>query len=263
MFDWRNCYTRYINLDSRLDRNNHMKSELLKAGINAGRFSALKISEHNERAKTMKWRMNGGNVGCHYSQVQVMKDALENNEDAFIMEDDLVFCSDIQKRLDYINNFCNTHDWDVFFLGATFHANPTWHALRHINMPQCRCTLNRDYEITDDERILRTYGIWSTYAYIVNKNSIQKILDLFDKYLHESIGIDYLFIRIQPMINAFALIPGSIKQMDNKSDIGIGVTNFSGFSKLGEYWYQDNMENFEPKKLSEYADCIKLPLQKI
>lgn len=255
MFDWRNCYARYINLDSRPDRRQHMEAELARVGLKAERFPALRINKEDERASTMQWRMNGGNVGCHYSQAQIMKDALQNNQDAFVMEDDLIFATDIQKRLDYINNFCNTHEWDVFWLGATFHVPPTWHEKSHKLMPQCKCTLNRDFELTDDERIVKTYGIWSTYAYIVNVNSIAKILSLFDTYLHESVGIDYLFIRLQPMLNTFAFLPGSVKQGDWMSDIGIGMTKFSGFAKLGSYWFQDKME--------DYANSTQLSFQKV
>jgi hypothetical protein len=100
--------------------------------------------------------------------------------------------------------------------------------------------------------MVRTYGAFSTYAYIVNHNSIFKIFDLFDQHLHESIGIDWLFIKLQPQLNCFAFVPGCVKQMDNQSDIGDGMTIFSGFSKLNgteensRYWYQERMEDFNP-----------------
>jgi hypothetical protein len=61
-----------------------------------------------------------------------------------------------------------------------------------------------------------------------------------------SIGIDYSFIKLQPYLKTFAFVPGCVKQMDNQSDIGNGMTFFSGFSKLGPYWYQDRMEQFDP-----------------
>jgi len=98
----------------------------------------------------------------------------------------------------------------------------------------------------------RTYGAFCTYAYVVNVKSIEKILNLFDEHLHTSIGIDWLFIKLQPQLKCFAFVPGSVKQMDNKSDIGTGMTIFSGFSKLNgtvensRYWYQENMSDFDP-----------------
>jgi len=109
------------------------------------------------------------------------------------------------------------------------------------------------------DRIVRTYGAFSTYAYFVNVNSILKVFDLFDQYLHESIGIDWLFLKLQPQLKCFAFTPGCVKQMDNLSDIGIDKngtpqqTVFSGFSKLNgteensRYWYQERMEDFDPE----------------
>jgi hypothetical protein len=35
------------------------------------------------------------------------------------------------------------------------------------------------------------------------------------------------------------------KQYDNQSDIGNGVTYFSEFQKLGQYWFADKMEDFD------------------
>jgi len=42
-----------------------------------------------------------------------------------------------------------------------------------------------------------------------------------------------------------------VKQMDwdNMSDIGMAPTNFSGFFRLGNYVWQDKMENWDPKTL--------------
>jgi hypothetical protein len=48
-------------------------------------------------------------------------------------------------------------------------------------------------------------------------------------------------------------VPGSVKQIDNLSDIGNGMTIFSGFSRLNgteensRYWYQENMNDFNPE----------------
>ena len=105
---------------------------------------------------------------------------------------------------------------------------------------------------TDDPRIIRTYGCFCTYAYIINKNSLEKIIKLLDENVHLSMGIDWLFILLQPRLKTFAFVPGMVKQMDNQSDIGDGITVFSGFSKLNgteensRYWWQNKMEDFNP-----------------
>lgn len=247
MFNWRDSYIRYINLAHRTDRNEHMKRELARVGLEAIRFPALKTSEHvwDEYKTNVMQKRTSGAIGCHYSQVAVMEEALKQNKDAFVMEDDLIFCTDIKERLDYIQHFLNTHEWDVLFLGGTVSIDPYWHKKGHSpDLQMCDCNLEVDAERTDDPKILRTYGAFSTHCYIVNKNSIEKILKYFDENVHLSMGIDWLLIKMQPQLKAFMFVPGCVKQMDNLSDIGNGITRFSGFKMLGEHWFQDKMEDF-------------------
>lgn len=246
-----NSYASFINLDHRPDRLAHMKSELSKLGIEATRTRGMLPEEYTgdfERVKVMNDRTKGA-IGCHFSQVKVMQDALAQNKHAFVMEDDLVFCKDFQQRMKIVDGFLENREWDVFWLGGTYHIPAVWHKKGHEQLPQCNCLVNADATRTDNDRIVRTFGIWSTYAYIVNVNSIPKILELLDHHLHISIGIDWLFILLQPRLNTFAFVPGMVKQYDNKSDIGNGITKFRGFRGLGGHWYQDDMRLFNPSKL--------------
>lgn len=260
MFSWKDCHTRFINLSHRQDRLFHMLNELDRVQLEAERFEAIRTADHQwdySKYGTMLNRTPGA-VGCHVSQVEVMKEALSLGKCAFVMEDDLVFATDIKKRLDYIQDFVNEKapDWDVIWLGGTFHVGPPhWHNGQNTLMPigeHGRSNLGKDAEATDDPRIFRTFGAFSTHCYIVNVHSIRKILDLFDHNIHYSIGIDYLFINLQPQLKTFAMVPGSVKQIDNMSDIGHGITKFSGFAALNggydnsRYWWQDNMEDFDP-----------------
>jgi GR25 family glycosyltransferase involved in LPS biosynthesis len=254
--NWRTeLYASFINLDHRTDRLSHMTNELLRVGLHAERLRGMPLHEYSgDRSKllTMQQRTPGA-IGCHFSQVAVMQKAFDRDQHAFVMEDDLVFCSDIQARLDYISQWLEGREWDVFWLGGTFHSPAFWHPHGRSKMnPDCSANLGRDCERTDDPRIMRTYGAFSTFAYIVNKKSIQKILGMFDNNIHESIGIDWLFIKLQPQLSCYAFVPGCVKQIDNQSDIGNGITRFSGFAKLNgteensRYWFQDNMNDFDP-----------------
>ena len=245
LFTPENLYASYINLDHRTDRNEHMLKELNKAGIEAYRTKGILPNEYSgpEHKVSVMRKRTPGAIGCHYSQVKVMETALFQNKSALVMEDDLVFCSDIQKRFFHIDNFLNNNKWDVLWLGGTYHLNPTWHSIPHNReLPQCKCNLNRDWEPTNDIKIVRTYGCWSTYAYIVNINSLEKILKMLDDNVHLSMGIDWLFILLQPQLKTYAFNPGCVKQIDNESDIGNGKTIFSAFSGLGSHWWSDIIE---------------------
>jgi len=250
-FLWRDCYSAFINLDHREDRLEKMVAELQRVGIKAERIRGMLPEEYSgDMSKVQKmWDRTKGAIGCHYSQVKIMEIALSKNKSAFVMEDDLVFGTDAQKRLDHAQKFLNENDWDVFWLGGTYHLNPPrWHDAEHSNseLRDCDCNLNRDVECTNDPHIVRTYGCWSTYAYIVNVKSIPKILDLLEKNIHSSIGIDWLFIKLQPQLKCFAFAPAIAKQYDNQSNIGDGITEFSNFANLGAYWWADKIEDFNP-----------------
>lgn len=260
MFRFNDCYAAYVNLAHRKDRLEHMQSQLQKAGIQAERFEAVHIKKddsfswHLDMAiyGTM-YRRTPGAIGCYISQMEVMKEAHKRGKSALVMEDDLVFCSDIQKRFEYIENYINTHspNFDVFWLGGTFHVGPPyWHTGRNPLLPGK--WLGRDAERTSDPRIFRTFGAFSTHAYVVNYHHIPMILEQLEREKPTSIGIDYSFIRMQPDLLCYAFVPGCVKQMDNQSDIGSGWTIYSGFSRLNgteensRYWWQDKMEDFDP-----------------
>lgn len=234
-----NLYASFVNLEVRSDRLQHMQRQLRRIGMKAIRQKGIlpqEVKGDRTKYKTMLNRTPGA-LGCHLSQVEVMKKALAVGKHAFVMEDDVVFCTDFNERLEYIERFLEGREWDVFWLGGTFHSNPpVWHK-------------DKDVERTEDPRILRTYGIWSTYAYIVNVSSIDRVIRLLDENVHDSPGIDTLFIKLQPQLQTFCFIPGCVKQFDNKSNIGTGMTVFSNFAKLGDYWYQETMHDFNPDKL--------------
>lgn len=266
-YSYRPKYISFCNLDSRPDRLEHMTKELERVGLKAVRQRALpwKETDYQNPKYSVMYNRTPGAIGCLLSQVEVIKKAYDLGLYAVVLEDDLVFATDFNIRMEYIENWLfnisYNHDWvstpegpwDIFFLGGTFHSPAFWHPKGPSGMrPDVSAHLGKDFDHTSDPRIKRTYGAFSTHAYIVNYHSIPKILSLIDKHVHESIGIDHLFIRVQPQLNCFAFVPGCVKQIDNISDIGSGMTMFSGFSKLNgtiensRYWFQDLMTDFNP-----------------
>lgn len=257
-------YARYINLPHRTDRLAHMQAQLSRINLKAEPIRGMYPNEYEgdrNKVRTMLNRTPGA-LGCHMSQVRIMKEARAFGLHALVMEDDLHFCEDFDKRLEYVERWMESHSWDVFWLGTSVHINPPfWHRHGGSGMPpDCSNDLGFDARLTDDPRILRCYGAFSTMAYIVNVASIDKILALFDQHLHESIGIDWLFVKIQPQLNCFAFLPGMVKQIDNMSDIGTGQTIWSGFLKLNgtfensAYVFQERMEMFDPSTFN-FAEC--------
>lgn len=243
------CYVSFLNLDCRPDRLIHIQNELKRVGINAERTKGKLPQEFNlndPKIQVMKNRTAGA-IGCHYGQVEIMQKALDAGKHAFIMEDDCILCSDIKERLDISTEFLSDKDWTALWLGGTYHANNPawWHKFGHSpDLQQCKCTLGIDAEKTDYKYFVRTYGCFSTHCYIINHKHIKNVLDFLDKYVHLSMGIDWLMILMQPNVETYAFVPGCARQLDNMSNIGQGITNFSSFARLGDHWFQDKMEYF-------------------
>lgn len=247
------CHVGYLNLDSRPDRLAHISAELLKAGLIAERTRGKVPDEFdlsNPKLQVMKNRTAGA-IGCHYGQVEIMQKALAQNKHAFVFEDDVVLCSDFKERIEIAEEFLKDKDWQIFWLGGTYHvstgSSPTWwHKPGHgEDLPQCDCNFGVDAMATEDKRFVRTFGAFSTHCYIVNNRFIEPLFDFLEANVHLSMGIDWLMILLQPKINAYAPVPGMAKQMDGQSNIGNGMTIFSGFAMLGDHWFQDRAENFD------------------
>lgn len=254
-----NYHIAFINMDHRTDRLAHMESQLATAGIEANRIRGMHPQEYTGNPDHVRVMMNRtpGAVGCYLSQVRIMKEARAFNRHAIVFEDDCVFCSDFQKRMDYIEAWIakkEWYDWDVFYLGASVHIPAWWHKPGHREreLESCRCTLGRDAETTDDPHVLRCYGIFATFAYIVNVRSLNKVIDALERIMPRSMGIDWSMIALGTELNQFCFVPGCVKQMTNQSDIGNGITHWDGFLKLNgtfensAYVFQDRMEDFNP-----------------
>lgn len=250
--DLKDCYIGFLNMEHRTDRLTHMENQLSKAGVEAIRHRGKKPEEYDlsdPKVQVMRNRTPGA-IACHFGQVEIMKRGLESGRHAIVFEDDIIFCDDFQQRFEYISKWTETHDWDVIWLGASFHVNPPyWHRIGRSGMPpDCSAQLGYDVLTTDDPRMVRTFGAYVTFAYMVNVKSIEKILNLFDEHLHTSIGIDWLFIKLQPQLKCFSFVPGCVMQMDNLSDIGNGMTVWSGQLNNGPYVFQKNINDFDPTK---------------
>lgn len=260
LFNRETIYASYCNLDERVDRNEGMIKELARVDLEIPivRTRSFPWKElYDSYDDAMKERVNvmfkrtPGAIGCHFSQVAIMEEALRQGRHAWVMEDDVRFCNDMPARLKIIFTYLNQHEWDILFFGGTYHIEPTWHKSvegkhTHPDMQVCNCLLNRDWEETLHPAINRVYGAFSTHSYLVNKNRIQHVLNLLDTNLPLSMGIDWIMIKEQPNLNCYAFNPGCVIQYDNPSNIGDGISRFSGFRSLGNHWFSKSMDKYIP-----------------
>ncbi len=239
---WRDIEWWYINLSHRTDRLEHIKAELAKVGITAQRFEALRKEDYVGPPEDIaNMQHTPKTLGNWLSHTAVIRKAAETGKVIGLLEDDAMLCSDFTDRLQYIED--NFHrPWDIFFLGATFHADETvWH-------PE----LDKDCVMTDVPHILRVYGAFSNQGYLINPDTAAHVLGMMQSVMPQSRGSDHALIQIQPFLNCYAFVPGMVFQIDGLSDIGQGITRFSDFrTSLGEYVWADRLEDFDYKTWAE------------
>ena len=192
----------YINLEHRIDRKEHVEKELLNIGLKeVQRFNAIK--------------MENGAIGCSMSHLRILQDAQKNNLDhILIVEDDISFL-DPELFKNQLNKFFETHknNWDVVLLAGN-------------NMPP--------YKIIDDTCI-QVSRCQTTTGYIVNGHYIKTLLQnvkiglthLINKPTeHAKYAIDKYWFILQQLYKWYLIVPLTVVQREDYSDIEKRVTNF-------------------------------------
>ena len=227
----------YINLDKRTDRKAQIEAEFARVNLPARRLSAFtKEDWTGPESDVAMMQKTPNTIGNWLSHTYLMRTVQNTDRDVLIVEDDTTLCADFQERLRYLEEHL-PEDWDIAFLGATFHIDPPhWHAE----------ALGRDVATTDVPHLLRAYGVWSNHGYIVRGRSAGKILRMMRDIMPKAAGSDTALIMLQPQLKAYVMVPGAVFQRDSRSDIGVGITRFSGFLKLGPYVYTEHLNDFDP-----------------
>ena len=192
----------YINLEHRIDRKEHVEKELLNIGLKeVQRFNAIK--------------MENGAIGCSMSHLRILQDAQKNNLDhILIVEDDISFL-DPELFKNQLNKFFETHknNWDVVLLAGN-------------NMPP--------YKIIDDTCI-QVSRCQTTTGYIVNGHYIKTLLQnvkiglthLINKPTeHAKYAIDKYWFILQQLYKWYLIVPLTVVQREDYSDIEKRVTNY-------------------------------------
>lgn len=197
----------YINLEHRKDRKEHVETQLKSVGLTQfERFNAVKLSN--------------GRVGCSMSHLQCLKLAKERNYDhLLICEDDTTFLNPTLFK-NQINTFfqninINIKKWDVLLLGGN-------------NVPP--------YQPIDDTCI-RVSHCQTTTCYLVQnhyfdtlianiKEGIQHLMREPDN--HRYYAIDMYWLQLQKKDIWLLIVPLSVIQKEDYSDIEQRRTNYSG-----------------------------------
>jgi len=193
----------YINLDHRTDRKEHVEKQLANIGIREStRFNAIK--------------MKNGAIGCSMSHLKCLQMAKDNSwPNVLICEDDIQFLNP-GLFLNQINAFLSSHkteDWDVLLLAGNNMLPYEKHSANSIKVHHCLTTTGYIVQSHYYDELIQNY-----------KEGIQKLMREQDnKKLY---AIDKYWIQLQERDNWFLIIPLSVVQMEDYSDIESKKTDF-------------------------------------
>jgi GR25 family glycosyltransferase involved in LPS biosynthesis len=191
----------YINLESRTDRKLHVEEQLSLVGLPAHRFNAI--------------RLPNGAVGCSMSHLKCLQMAKANRWDhVLICEDDIKFL-DPEVFKTHLNGFLeNNIGWDVVLLAGN-------------NMPPYR--VNDFYSV-------QVHQCQTTTGYLVKSHYYDKLIEnikqglqnlMKEPHRHAFFAIDKYWFRLQQEDKWFLIVPLTVVQRADYSDIERRITNYT------------------------------------
>jgi glycosyl transferase family 25 len=191
----------YINLDSRPDRKQYMEDHLKTVGISAERFKAVKLTN--------------GALGCSMSHLKLLELAKSNNwESILIMEDDIKF---LNPRIftQQLNEFLHAHkEFDVLLIAGN--NVPPFTKIDDTCVKVTRCQTTTGYLVKNH--------YFDTLIQNV-REGIKNLMKTPEK--HVLYAIDKYWFRLQERDNWYLIIPLTVTQREDYSDIEKRMTNYS------------------------------------
>lgn len=191
----------YINLLSRPDRKQHVENQLKNIGISAERFNAIKMSN--------------GALGCSLSHLKLIETAKANNwEHILIIEDDILFTQP-SIFINQFNTFLSNHkDFDVVIISGN-------------NCPPFTKI---------DDTCVQVTRCQTTTCYLVQQHYYDKLITNFREGInklmrepnnHILYAIDKYWFKLQATDKWYLIIPLTVTQREDYSDIEKRPTNYS------------------------------------
>jgi len=192
----------YINLDSRTDRKEYVESQLNSVSLSSfQRFKAVKLTS--------------GALGCSMSHLKCLQQAKEQELDhVLICEDDITFLNP-KLFMSQLNQFLSVNkEWDVLLLGGN-------------NVPP--------YKVID-QTCVQVSHCQTTTGYLVRSQYFDKLIDnilagisflIKNQTNTFEYGIDKYWLRLQKVDTWLLIVPLTVSQREDYSDIEKKETNYT------------------------------------
>jgi glycosyl transferase family 25 len=191
----------YINLDSRPDRKKHVETQLSIVGIQAEKFKAIKLEN--------------GALGCSMSHLKCLEIAKENNwPHILIVEDDILFLKPTI-FVNQINTFFKNHkNFDVLLIAGNNVPPYTKVDDSCVKVTKCQTTTGYLVQSHYFDTLIKNY-----------KDGIKNLLKYQDK--HRYFAIDKYWFNLQEIHNWYLIVPLTVTQREDYSDIEKKNTNYT------------------------------------
>jgi glycosyl transferase family 25 len=233
----------YINLEHRVDRKQHVETQLNSIDLKGTRFNAIK--------------MENGAIGCSMSHLKLLQLALKSGLDhILIVEDDILFLDPelFKSQFDTFLQNQGSRVWDVVLIAGN-------------NMPP--------YEKIDDTCV-KVSQCQTTTGYLVNGHYIENLLNnvkmgltnlIKEPQSHAKYAIDKYWFSLQKTDNWFLIAPLTVVQREDYSDIEKKVINYQSsmtdldkvemIKKIKLYEEQQHVRQLEQQKYQEMMSKFK------
>ena len=193
----------YINLDKRVDRKDNVIKELTKIQVfNPIRFKAIELKN--------------AALGCSISHLKCIEIAKQNNfEYIFICEDDIEFLNPNIFLSQFTLFFNSSLKWDVVIVAGNNMIPYIPINNFCIKVLQCQTTTGYIVKQSYYDKMITNY-----------KEGITKLLK---EPTNNNNKIDKYWLNLQKVDNWYLIIPLTIIQREDYSDIEKKVTNFSEY----------------------------------
>ena len=191
----------YINLDSRPDRKQHVERQLCIIGINAQRFKAIKLQN--------------GALGCSLSHLKLIETAKANNwPHILVVEDDILFTNP-SLFVQQCNKFLSTHkEFDVALISGN--NIPPYREIDDTCVQVTKCQTTTGYLVQNHyfDTLIQNY-----------KMGIQNLMR--EPENHRIYAIDKFWFNLQAIHKWYLIIPLTVTQREDYSDIEKRPTNYA------------------------------------
>jgi len=186
-------------------------------------------------------KVRSGQIGCFLSHYDLLCQHSGRGYHVAVFEDDVKVCKDFGLRLQLFDaelTFAvGEKGWDIAYLSAYFHDDP----------PYNRDTGDHKTINTGTNRLHRLFGSFTAHAYIVHKDSVQRLIALLRQSAVPHKAIDDSLMQFQAtQMRSYCFVPGMSTQYDGHSIINTAVISLDSiYQKLcGRYTFTDSLDQF-------------------